>query len=48
MSGVGSPAYLAPAGYVASPEAMAQVFTAEEGRAYTAGWPPTTTKIFTS
>src|SRR5260370_27415772 len=35
MSGVGSPAYLAPAGYVASPEAMAQVFTAEEGRAYT-------------
>src|SRR5437588_2243657 len=35
MSGVGSPAYLAPAGYVASPEAMVQVFTAEEGRAYT-------------
>lgn len=35
MPGVGSPAFLAPAGYIASPEAMAQVFTAEEGRAYT-------------
>src|ERR1041385_7516282 len=35
MSGVGSPAYLAPAGYIASPEAMAQIFTGEEGRAYT-------------
>jgi len=35
MSGVGAPAYLAPAAYVASPEAMAQVFTAEGGRAYT-------------
>jgi squalene synthase HpnC len=35
MPGVGSPAYLAPAGYVASPEAMEQVYTSEEGRAYT-------------
>src|ERR1051325_4200061 len=35
MSGVGSPAFLAPSGYVASPGAMAQVFTAEEVRAYT-------------
>jgi squalene synthase HpnC len=35
MPGVGSPAYLAPAGYVVSPEAMAQVYTPEEGRAYT-------------
>src|SRR5437588_5785731 len=35
MSGVGSPAYLAPAGYVSSPAAMQQRCTAEEGRAYT-------------
>ena len=35
MSGVGSPAYLAPADYVASAEAMALAATAEEGRAYT-------------
>ena len=35
MSGVGSPAYLAPADYVASAEAMARAATAEEGRAYT-------------
>jgi squalene synthase HpnC len=35
MPGVGSPAYLAPASYVVSPEAMAQVYTPEEGRAYT-------------
>lgn len=35
MRGVGSPAYLAPAAYVASPEAMARVYTPEEGRAYT-------------
>lgn len=35
MSGVGSPAFLAPADYVASSEAMARVFTAEEGCVYT-------------
>jgi len=31
----GATAYLAPAGYVASPEAMARTYTADEGRAYT-------------
>ncbi len=35
MSGVGSPAFLAPADYVASAEAMAHTATADEGRAYT-------------
>jgi squalene synthase HpnC len=35
MSGVGSPAFLGPADYVASPEAMSRVFTAEQGCAYT-------------
>lgn len=35
MSGVGLPAFLAPADYVANPEAMAQAATAEQGRAYT-------------
>src|SRR5882757_8555683 len=35
MSGVGSPALLAPAAYVASPEAMSQVCTPEQGRTYT-------------
>jgi len=35
MSGVGSPAFLAPAQYVASPAAMSQSATAEQGRAYT-------------
>jgi squalene synthase HpnC len=35
MSGVGAPAFLAPAEYVASPEALSQVYTAEQGRAYT-------------
>src|SRR6266699_4614207 len=34
MSGVGSPALLAPAAYVASPEAMAHVCTPEQGRVY--------------
>src|SRR5262245_25033207 len=31
----GAPVFLPPAVYVASPEAMAQIATAEEGRAYT-------------
>ena len=35
MSGVGLPAFLAPAQYVASPAAMSQSATAEQGRAYT-------------
>src|SRR5215472_2721641 len=35
MSGVGSPAFLGPAQYVASPAAMSQTATAEQGRAYT-------------
>ncbi|MDE3167961.1 MAG: squalene synthase HpnC [Acidobacteriota bacterium] len=35
MSGVGSPAFLPPAGFIASPQAMSRVFTPEEGRAYT-------------
>jgi squalene synthase HpnC len=35
MSGVGSPAFLAPAEYVVSAEAMAQVSTEEQGRTYT-------------
>src|SRR4051794_32227385 len=35
MSGVGSPALLTPAAYVASPAAMQQVCTAEQGRVYT-------------
>src|SRR5436305_7202144 len=35
MSRVDSPALLAPAAYVASPEAMAQVCTPEQGRVYT-------------
>jgi squalene synthase HpnC len=35
MPGVGAPAFLAPAGYVASAEAMAQIYSPEEGRAYT-------------
>src|SRR5438874_5741512 len=35
MSGVGSPALLAPAAYVACPEAMSRVCTPEQGRAYT-------------
>jgi squalene synthase HpnC len=35
MSGVGSPAFLAPAEYVDSAEAMKQTQTPEEGRAYT-------------
>src|SRR5881394_2450966 len=35
MSGVGSPALLTPAAYVASPAAMSQVCTAEQGRVYT-------------
>src|SRR5437764_8132077 len=35
MSGVGSPALLTPAAYVASPAAMSQACSAEEGRIYT-------------
>src|SRR3954462_13659627 len=35
MSRVGSPALLTPAAYVASPAAMSQVCTAEQGRVYT-------------
>jgi squalene synthase HpnC len=35
MPGVGSPAFLAPADYVKSPEALARIAGAEEGRAYT-------------
>ena len=35
MSGVGAPAYLAPAAFVRSPEALGRSWPAEEGRAYT-------------
>src|SRR4051794_31638358 len=35
MSGVGSPAFLAPAEYVDSAAAMKQIYTPAEGRAYT-------------
>jgi squalene synthase HpnC len=35
MSGVGAPAFLAPANFVRSPEMAGKVWSAEEGRAYT-------------
>src|SRR5437899_1079808 len=35
MSGVGSPAFLAPANFVRSPELLKKQWSAEEGRAYT-------------
>src|ERR1035441_6548367 len=35
MSGVGSPAFLPPANFVRSPEAMDRDWSPEEGRAYT-------------
>src|SRR6516225_10899632 len=35
MSGVGSPAFLSPAEYVRSPQAMSQSASPEQGRAYT-------------
>src|SRR3954453_1427311 len=40
MSRVGSPAFLSPAAYVASPDAMSQVCTPEQGRVYTHWIPP--------